>query len=472
MTKLIVIFVGGLGALALMLLHPVGPVMALFAISPFDAIPWYYFRHWGNAITYVPVLFFLIAVPLARWPEVFVGSRIQMAAAALLVALLVSHVMAVTFLGYGVFEAYARKATQFVLLGLIAYSFRDPRHTLLLVRVFCASMALYLVLSMSDFYLGNQILPISVKHEWGAEGALGVEYERYLGGKLRFRGAGIPVNRTAAWQIVPICMGIGWFMLARRLLDKGAAAVSVVVMVMTVFATASRSALLGIVVGAVVIMTLAFRFRPAQAVLAVLALGIIGGTVYFGVTTLGAEKVFGARLDEKSLPRAIQGRINRTLVGFEVWATSPIWGTGAGTFKRESDKLLTARHDTGGRGAHNSYTEVLAETGLIGFLPFMILLGLVARQFLISVKRDYPEVDFWRPYFFAGFLGHASAIIFNVYTWERTFWIAMAYSIVLERYQHAAARKARAARIAEGQAAGAEGDGGMSPEIAAFTRTS
>lgn len=472
MTKLLVLFVGGLAALAVMLLHPVGPTAVLFAISPFDAIPWHYYRHWGNAITYVPILFFMMMIPPTRWPEVFLGSRIQMVAALLMAAMLVSHVIAVTFLGYGIFEAWARKTTQFILVGLFAYSFREPKHTLLLARVLCTSMALYLGLSMLEFYLGFQVLPISAQSEWGDEGALSVEYQRYLGGALRFRGAGIPVNRTAIWQVVPIFMGVGWLVLSRRLVDRTLAAGSILVMVMGLFGTASRSALLGLVVGAAVLLPMAFRFRATQVVLAVFAMGILGGAVYTGVTYLGAEKVFSARLDERSLPRALEGRFSRTIVGVEIWATSPIWGTGAGTFKKHADILLAARHDTGGRGAHNSYTEVLAEAGLIGFLPLMALFFLVARQFLIPVKRKFPEVDFWRPYFFAGFLGHLAAIWFQVYTWERVLWIAIGYAVVLERYHGMALRQAREERFADPSGPPPHDGEAVRPEIAALSRPS
>lgn len=428
-----------------MLLHPVGPAMVLLVITPFDAIPFDLFGVWGNAITYVPVLILLLLVSPQRWPQLFLGSRIQVLCAVMLIVLLVSHALAVDVLGYGVFEAYARKATLVVLAGFFAHAFIQPKYVLLLAKVLVVSMTAYLIASMSDFYLGIQLLPSSTGEF--EEGALQVEYERYLGGKLRFSGAGIPVNRTANWQILPIFLAVGVYVQSTKWRDKALMVGGILVMLVAVMATVSRSTMLALVIGAPILASMALRVKIHQLVLAMMLVGVVGGSVYAGAKYMEVDQNLEGRLEAGAMLGAMTGRFSRVIVAFEIWAQNPVLGVGIGSFKKESDIMLAKVGDDGGRGAHNAYTEILAETGLLGFIPFMAVLFVVTRQFLVSVKPDYPDVDFWRPYFFAAFVGQLGANWFNSYIWERLFWVCIAYAIVLERYSAMVVQDRRRKRI-------------------------
>jgi hypothetical protein len=438
---LLVASVVSLIGLLVMLLHPAGTAIVLLAVTPFDAIPWQIFGAWGNIITYIPVVLLLMLVSPGRWGEIFLGTRIQQFAAVFMLALIVPHMMSVSLLGVGVFQSYGRMATQLVLCGLFAYAFNDPKNVPVMIRVMVVSMSAWLVLSFMDFYMGIQLLPVDTGEFEG--GALDVEYEKYLSGALRFSGAGVPVNRTASWQIVPTLLAVGLWMSSKKPIDRMIAAGSILVMGLAVIATASRSAALGIMVGMCIIAPMALRVKLHQLVLGLLVIGALGGAVYGASSFISADQNVQSRWESRALGASIRGRFSRVFVAMEIWADNPIFGVGVGRFKIYSDVLLSARGDEGGRGAHNSYTHVLAEYGLFGFIPFILLLGVAVRQFLIPVKRDFPDVDFWRPYFFAGFVGYSACNWFSGYHWERYYWLPIAYAVALERYATLAARMRR-----------------------------
>ena len=87
---------------------------------------------------------------------------------------------------------------------------------------------------------------------------------------------------------------------------------------------------------------------------------------------------------------------------------------------------------------------MLAESGLIGFVPLAVWLLAVVRRYLVRVGPISPELEFWRPYFFCGLVAQLVHNLGNDYIWERYFWLTIAFAATLEScYQTARARQAR-----------------------------
>jgi O-antigen ligase len=66
-------------------------------------------------------------------------------------------------------------------------------------------------------------------------------------------------------------------------------------------------------------------------------------------------------------------------LAFDMWAQSPIWGQGFGAFVMQH-----------GMAAHNTFLEILADTGLLGFLLFFGAVAYTLRS-LFQVKRYAPS---------------------------------------------------------------------------------
>jgi O-antigen ligase len=89
---------------------------------------------------------------------------------------------------------------------------------------------------------------------------------------------------------------------------------------------------------------------------------------------------------DRSLKSRTSGRSTQWEVLPDVFAASPIWGWGPGS-ARDVDWLFTKRH----LEWHALYIQIIAESGLLGFIPLMTLLGILFSR-SISHLRRYGEI--------------------------------------------------------------------------------
>lgn len=412
--------------------HAIGPGLMLAVLTPFDAIPFKLFGTAGNLITYVPIIVFLLRVDRRRWGEVFLGSRIQQWAALFVLALLASHAMLIVDKGVDEIFEWLRKLTLLMLLGVFAWSMRDARYLGTLVKVLVVSMAVFVVLSALDFYLGVQLLP--VKAGLMERAALDTHYENHLATAWRFTGPGYPVNRFSNYLLLPIFLSAGWAISAKGTSHRALAFACTAVLISGELLTVTRSGILGMAVGLVVLLVLGLRVRLSQIVALLVVGGGIGFVVFYILGVTSGDEVLAKRFDVAHLTRSTEGRLDRIVAALKIWAESPFLGVGWGAFRDHSWRYISA----GGLGAHNGYTNVLAECGLLGFIPLMILTVAVVRRHLVSVAEISPQHEFWRIYFLCGLVAQFTTNVFNDYLWERYLWVGFAYVVVLERLSHAA----------------------------------
>jgi O-antigen ligase len=431
--------------------HPIGPALMLAAETPYDGMMFVFFDVWGNAITYVPIVIFLVKVNPVYWGQAFLGTRLQQLIALFFMSLLLCHAVSLVDMPIiGQILEWLRKVTLFLLTGVFAFAMRE-RYLPLLVKVMVAAMALFTLLSMMDFYLGIQVLP--VKTGVWEEGALGVEFEIYHSRDWRFTGGGFPVNRFSNYLLLVIFLGIGWFMYARNRFERLFAIGCATILILAELFTVTRSGILGMVVGLIVMLPLALRFRAKQVAGVVVVGAALATLTWYAVSLTSADEMLGERFDPEHVVDSTGGRLERYEAAFKIWAEHPFIGVGWGAFKQYSPEYI----GSGGKGAHNGYLNVLAETGLLGFVPLMILLVTVVRRSLMPVGDVSSVFEFWRPYFFCGLLAQLVTNVFNDYLWERYLWVNVAFCVVLEQCRRAARVKDARARLQTSRGFGAPG---------------
>ena len=429
----------GLVLTAVALGHPIGPGLMLAAETPFDAIPFELFGVAGNLITFVPILILLVRVNPAHWGDVFLGTRIQQFLALFVMALLVAHAMAIVDKGVGEIWEWLRKVTLFLLVGVFAFAMRETKHLPLLIKTMVASMAVLTVLAMLDFYLGIQVLP--VKSGELEMAALATEFDPHLATNWRFSGPGFPVNRYSNYLLLLIFLGVGWVMYVKGPIQRLFAIACTFLLVLAEFLTVTRSGILGMGIGMLVMLPLAFRLRLQHLLGVLLVGGLLGAFIWYGVSFTAADEVLAKRFEVGHIASSTVGRVERIAAAFQIWAEHPFFGVGWKSFKTYSVHYITG----GGLGAHNGYMNVLAEAGLLGFIPLMMVTVAVIRQNLSRIGDLSTELEFWRPYFFCGLVAQLVTNIFNDYLWERYFWVNFAFAVALEHcYLAARAKKARA----------------------------
>jgi len=180
--------------------------------------------------------------------------------------------------------------------------------------------------------------------------------------------------------------------------------------------------------GLLIVAALAFHLRPVNFVLLILGAALLGGGAMLAVDSLGLAQVFESRLGEGYLGGSVSGRWYRTQVGFLIFARNPVVGVGINNFEVFSRPLIQGAPD-----AHNSYIHVLAELGLMGFLPFMAILGFAALRLLRSARGVDSTYEHFRPYFLAGFAANCIHMLVHSYEYERVLWIAIAFAATYDR---------------------------------------
>ncbi|MCX6570934.1 MAG: O-antigen ligase family protein [Candidatus Aminicenantes bacterium] len=84
---------------------------------------------------------------------------------------------------------------------------------------------------------------------------------------------------------------------------------------------------------------------------------------------------------------SIDSRLAAWKIGLQLFQQSPVFGTGIGSIPVFSVDMLPSRLVNLGViaiGSHNTYISILAESGLVGFLPFVAMLVLCFKAFLSS----------------------------------------------------------------------------------------
>ncbi len=211
---------------------------------------------------------------------------------------------------------------------------------------------------------------------------------------------------------------------------------------LTIFFTYSRSALVSLV--AVLLLFVAVRRpRPVQlatAALVVLLLAPLVPTSYGDRVAELASSV--VELTERGTTRevSVRGRLSENLVAGQMFLEHPVIGVGLANYpvryQEYSRKIgLDPRHTD--RQPHNLYLEVLAETGLVGFAAFGLLLWVALRGAVAARRtlRDAGRTDlvFLIEGFTLGFGAYLIASIFLHATHSRYFWLLAGIAVALPR---------------------------------------
>jgi len=431
--KIIFVALGGLFVSALALLHPVGPALMVFGISPFDPLMTNFFGMAGNYITIIPIMIILVKVGPSRWVETFLGTRVQRALLLFFAVVSVAYLIGYLRVGPGAFFAYLQKLSGFALVGLLATGLRNERYIDFCLKLLAVSMALFALVCMLEFYLGIQLFP--TQSDFGAGGLVDAERTENVH-EARLRGAGnsVSINRFALQLLVPIGLSMGWLATKNRRGLIVIPLVCLIVLLTALFGTISRSGLLSLAIGAVVVSVSAYRLNPKS----VFALLILAGVLAFGASQvlgyfeLGDE--FESRLSTSDLNFGSSVRQSAWLHGLKLFADSPIWGVGYGVIETDNVRWTLTSRDP-----HNAYVRVLAYAGVIGGSFFAYLLWTIFSTLAKSSMRAGDRVEYWRPYFMAGFASLLVMNIFNSYFFDRYMFIIIGFAAALEQSRRDAA---------------------------------
>jgi O-antigen ligase len=86
------------------------------------------------------------------------------------------------------------------------------------------------------------------------------------------------------------------------------------------------------------------------------------------------------------------GRVQLWIVGAHLFSEQPLTGVGTGDYAHMHDLTVDdyPQWDAGlrGRGPHNSYVKIAAENGLLGLVPFLVLVSFIWHESSSAVRRS------------------------------------------------------------------------------------
>lgn len=200
--------------------------------------------------------------------------------------------------------------------------------------------------------------------------------------------------------------------------------------VMAIFLTLSRGGLVALAVAMLASVAMAGRWRPALAALA--AVVVVGGLVYF--TTF-------ASVPAQQRITAISGgtgRIDLWTVGWRMVQAKPVAGIGTGNFQVASIHYLlrpgaTQRADfivDTPKVAHNTYLQILAELGIVGFGLFagvvVFSLTCIVRAARTFARIGDVQMEIIARGLFVGLVGLMTADFFISEMYSKLLWLLLA----------------------------------------------
>lgn len=207
--------------------------------------------------------------------------------------------------------------------------------------------------------------------------------------------------------------------------------------VLTVLFTYSRGGFLAMVVG-VLVLFLVYPPKRIQVPFIIFLIIIFGSFLPANyVERLSAlSEIFGSKNTSRIEERSLQGRLSENLAAWEMVKANPVFGVGLNSYRYlfplYSKKLGLALVATE-REAHNMFLEVAAETGVVGFSVFALLLFFCYRTllnaqslFLRNGLLDYAGLTVG---FLAGLTGYLVGGIFVHNAFPRYFYLLLGIAL-------------------------------------------
>jgi len=272
------------------------------------------------------------------------------------------------------------------------------------------------------------------------------EFMNIVGASNNYRLSG-PVgdpNFYAQIMLVLVPMALERMLHEQKLALKIIAGWAAIVSFLTVVFTFSRGGFLGL---AVALMILAF-LNPPRPIDMVFAISLGIGLLFFVPQTyfdrvlslnslIPGQNSQGINIRDDN---SFQGRASQVLTAWSMIKQYPLLGVGLNNFSsryQEFTKEIGLAPSASARSLHNLYLEVAAETGILGFSAFSMIIWLAVKSilnsrkiFLETLQEEYANLTVGLA---AGFGGYLIAAFFIHSAYPRQFYLLIGIVFALPR---------------------------------------
>lgn len=187
----------------------------------------------------------------------------------------------------------------------------------------------------------------------------------------------------------------------RRVVPAAFGVITVGGCLVAILLSKSRGALLALFAGAAVGLAAATGRRVVRTALVLLAgaAAVLAITLYLGRDRTSASRFVPTATEARTLG----GRRSGIETALAIWKRYPLFGSGLGTFILVAPMVQPDEAERVMNHAHDDYAEILATTGAIGFVAFLVPLAVGLVRFVRSAFGS--DATTWRRRAF-----HASAL--------------------------------------------------------------
>ncbi len=202
-----------------------------------------------------------------------------------------------------------------------------------------------------------------------------------------------PINEPNFWGqtlVAILPLALYRFLHEQKPILRLATGASIVICGFAVLNTFSRGAYIA-AIGMLILVFLDRRVQPIiSAALLVIGLGVILILPAQYKDRWGSLTGLQSQAGSAGQDLSLIGRTSEIKAGLLMFEEHPILGIGIGNYKiryQEYTRRLGLEFRTGAREAHSTYTQILAETGLIGMAVYIALFGWLLLELRRTVKR-------------------------------------------------------------------------------------
>ncbi len=204
---------------------------------------------------------------------------------------------------------------------------------------------------------------------------------------MRFTGAHVDPNKAAAYMCTAVPLGLFALRHCESRILRVGFIVGTVALVVAVFATFSRGAIVSMTAVLVGMSIYEVRSRRSFAVFAlVLTTGIVLAPRYYWARLTGLSSAFENTTQDWS----VYTRMLALRTAWEMFLNHPLTGVGLGNFLTASASQLFVRIVV-----HNTYIEILTATGILGLLWFLGIIGSGVRDAVAGARQRWVSQPAW-----------------------------------------------------------------------------
>ena len=154
----------------------------------------------------------------------------------------------------------------------------------------------------------------------------------------------------------------------------------------------SRVGALMVIVIALVYIIFVFLVLVSKNIISLSFYSIFFVVIIFFIFTILAENILELRMNRMEITKDVK-RLAGIKAGLNAFLHNPIFGVGFGGWYVYVKKVYSPFISNIPSTAHNSYVDILAETGIIGFYSFLSMLALVYKKIVATSRASVNSTE-------------------------------------------------------------------------------